>query len=260
MDRRRFLTLPLGLFFVRVGGVEAETAVRNTPYVADAEVLYGALAFQVAGTIREAVDAVEGRYEITARGDGRGIANGLEAQGVMRDGRWAPLAASTWFDVAGRRSETRIRYDWSRRRVEYHYRGETFFLRRRRVADDVVEIPDRAHVDDAFSAILNFAEERWPAEGDGTLRTLVVRRRRPEGEGPDDVAGVYRAELVPFVLKVEEDRETRRPAASFDLTRFSSWARDGQPARIEFDAGRRPVSIAASLILGSSLRIQLRTA
>jgi hypothetical protein len=41
------------------------------------------------------------------------------------------------------------------------------------------------------------------------------------------------------------------------MTRFSSWAREDEPARIVFGADRRPESITASLILGTSLAIRL---
>lgn len=260
MDRRSFLGLPIAFLLARAAGLGAAPAVRSAAYAVDVGILYRALTFHLAGTVREAVDPEAGRYEISARGDGRRIANGLQSEGVLLEGRWVPRAASAWFDVAGRRSESRVRYDWERRAIEYHFEGETFFLRRRRVADDVVVIPEGAHVDDVFSAVLNYAERRWPAGPDGALRTLVVRRQRPDREGPDDVARAYRAELVPFVLAVEADPETRRPAASFDLTRFSSWARAGEPARIVFGEDRRPASIAASLILGTSLRIEIRNA
>ena len=38
--------------------------------------------------------------------------------------------------------------------------------------------------------------------------TLAVRRRRAANEGPDDVAPVYRAELIPLDLRIERDATT----------------------------------------------------
>jgi hypothetical protein len=148
-------------------------------------------------------------------------------------------------------------YDYDRRTVEYHARGETFFLRKLRVVDDVVPLPDGASVDDAVTASLNYRDGYWKPQGDGRLRTLVVRRRRADNEGPDDVAGSYRAELVPLELKIEAEPGTGRASALLDLSGFSSWARADQPARIVFDHERRPALITGSMILGTSLSIRL---
>ena len=148
-------------------------------------------------------------------------------------------------------------YDYDRGVVEYHARGETFLLRRRRVVDDVVPLPADGVVDDAISALLNYREGSWSPQPDGRLRTLVVRRRRADDEGPDDGAPRYRAELVPLELRIEPDPQTRTPAALLDLSRFSSWARENRPARIVFDDERRPALITGSMILGTSLTIRL---
>ncbi len=112
------------------------------------------------------------------------------------------------------------------------------------------------HVDDVVSATLNYAEGRWQPEPDGRLITRVVRRQRVLGERPDEAGGRYRAELVPFELRVET-QPAGRATALLDLTRFSSWAREDEPARIVFGADRRPEAITASLILGTSLAIRL---
>ena len=48
-----------------------------------------------------------------------------------------------------------------------------------------------------------------------------------------------------------------RATALLDLSRFSSWAREDQPARIVFGANRRPETITASMILGTSLTIKI---
>jgi hypothetical protein len=66
-----------------------------------------------------------------------------------------------------------------------------------------------------------------------------------------------RAELVPFELKVAPDPETGKASARFDLTRFSSWAKKSEPARIVFGADRRPEVITSSMILGTKVTIRM---
>jgi len=101
-----------------------------------------------------------------------------------------------------------------------------------------------------------YAEGRWPPEADGRLMTRVIRRQRVPGERPDDTERRYRAELVPFELRVTAE-PSGRATALLDMTRFSSWAREDEPARIVFGSDRRPESITASLILGTSLAIRI---
>jgi hypothetical protein len=125
------------------------------------------------------------------------------------------------------------------------------------VVDDTLPLRSDVPIDDAVSALLNYRDEFWKPGADGKLHTNIVRRRLNEGEGPDDVAQAYRAELAPLELKIEPDPETRRPAALLDLSRFSSWARQNRPARIVFDDERRPALITGSMILGTSLTIRL---
>ena len=211
------------------------------------------------GAIDETIDRAAGRYEVKISGEGSRIANRIECQGVFRDGRWCPLRTTSWFQVVGREARTRLAYDWDVRRAEYHYRGETFLMRRLRAVDDVLSLP-AARVDDAISAILNHADGRWTPDPDGSLRTLVIRRRRPANEGPDDVAETYRAELLPVVLKIGPDPESRKPTALLDFAGFSSWAREDRPARIVFGMDRRPELITCSLILGTTITIHLRPA
>jgi hypothetical protein len=195
---------------------------------------------------------------VRIHGEGGRIANRIECHGALREGRWYPTRSTSWFQVVGREARTELTYDWSARRAEYHYRGETFVLRRVRVADDVVTLPS-GPVDDAVSAILNYADGRWAPDADGNFRTRVIRRRRPANEGPDDVASVYQAELLPVSLKIGPDPESKKPTAVFDLSGFSSWAREDRPARIVFGADRRPELIASSLILGTSVTINLKS-
>jgi hypothetical protein len=212
----------------------------------------------LAGVMDEVIDRAAGRYDVTIIGEGSRIANRIESHGVLRGGRWAPVRTTSWFQVVGREARTDLLYDYAARTASYRYRGETFLLRRQRVAEDVLSLP-AAHVDDAISAILNYAENRWPVEADGSLYTQLVRRHRPANEGPDDVDKLYRAELVSLVLKVGPDPESHKPTALFDLSPFSSWAREDRPARIVFGPDRRPELITSSLMLGTSVTISLRT-
>lgn len=258
MERRTFLALAFALLPVRVARGAAEA--RNGTFEADAALLWGALSFHLTGTIEESVDRAAGHYAVAIRGRGSDITNAVDCTGILREGRWAPRETHSRFLVYGRESRSDVLYDWDRRRIEYRNRSETFFTRRLRVTDDVLAIAGGTHVDDVVSATLNYADGQWPPEPDGSLRTYVVRRHRPTGEGPDDVQRHYRAELVPFVLRVTTDPATGRPTALFDLTRFSSWARETEPARIVFGAHRRPESITSSLMLGTSVAIRIDSA
>lgn len=231
---------------------------RKGDYAADVAILYRVFSLQLTGTIDEAVDRTAGRYDVIISGEGGRIANRIECHGALREGRWCPTRSTSWFQVVGREARTDLTYDWTARTAEYHYRGETFLMRRVRVADDVLRFSP-GPVDDAVSAILNYADGRWAPESDGSFRTRVIRRRRPANEGPDDVAPVYRAELLPVALKIGPDPETKKPTALFDMSGFSSWAREDRPARIVFGADRRPELIASSLILGTSVTINLRS-
>ena len=230
---------------------------RKGDYAADVAILYRLFSLRLSGTIDEVVDRAAGRYDVTIIGEGTSIANRIECHGVLREGRWCPTKSTSWFQVVGREARTDLTYDWTARTAEYHYRGETFLLRRLRVADDVLALSP-GPVDDAISAILNYADGRWTPEADGSVRTRVIRRRRPANEGPDDVAPIYRAELLPVVLKIGPDPESSKPTALFDMRGFSSWAREDRPARIVFGADRRPELIASSLILGTTITINLK--
>jgi hypothetical protein len=167
-----------------------------------------------------------------------------------------PLNSRSWLKVRGRLSNTEIDYDYERRVIAYRARGETFFLRRIRKVDDVVPIPTAVHVDDVVSATLNYADRLWLPQ-DGLLRTFVVRRRHAPDEGPDDVAGNYRAELTVLEAKIDTEEQDGKSSALFDLSPFSSWMRPSRPARIVFGTTRRPELITTSMILGSSVTIRL---
>ena len=257
IGRRRFLTLPLALLLAPLAPGGAEVSQRKGAYAVDVGILYRALTFQLTGTVEEAVDRAAKRYHVVLSGRGPRIENRLESRGALRDGRWAPEVSTSWVQVLGRQSRTEIAYDYARETVEYHARGETFFLGRLRVVDDLLRVPQGLHVDDVVSALLNYADSLWPAQGGGVFRTHVVRRHRADNEGADDVAAAYRAELVPFELKTSVDPATGKPVGLFDLTRFSSWARESSPARVVFGPRRRPELITTSMAYGTVLTIRM---
>jgi hypothetical protein len=240
----------------RPPGAAALVESRRGAFTARAALMYGALRFEQSGAIEETIDRAAGRYEVRITGRGPEMSTEIESSGMLRDGRWAPLRFSDRFVVYGRESRLDIGYDYDRRVVQYRGRSETFLMRRIRVTDDAVPIPAGVHVDDVVSATLNYSEDRWPRETDGSLATQVVRRRRGRGESPDETQPRYRAELVSFTLRVGTDTSGRTTAA-LDLTRFSSWAREDEPARILFGPDRRPETITATLILGTSLDIRI---
>jgi hypothetical protein len=261
-SRRRFLGVVLTAFLARPAlaarAAGLEPAAPPTRYAVDVAMLYGVINLHVDGVVTEGVDRRAERYVVTVAGQGDDITNRLESRGLLRDGRWTPLESHSTFDVKGRQSRSDITYDWTRRTIAYKFRGETFFLRRVRVADDVVTVPGGMHVDDTISAMLNYADGSWPAQADGTLQTHVVRRKKPDDEGPDDVRGAYRAELVPLTLRMTSDPASGKATALFDLSRFSSWAKRSEPARITFGRDRRPELLALDMVLGTTVRAEMR--
>lgn len=255
VNRRRFVTLPLALIFAPLIPAIAEPILRRGHYAADVGVLYNMLTFRLEGTIDEVIDRAVGEYKVVIAGDGTSISNRLESSGRFGDNRWVPLHSRSWFNVRGRVSQTEIDYDYTRRTINYRARAETFFLRRLRAVSDIVPIPAGAHVDDAISATLNYADGLWrPRES--TLRTFVVRRRQAPDEGPDDVAPSYRAEIAALEAKINPNVVDGKSSALFDLSPFSSWMRASRPAEIVFGADRRPQLISTSMILGSSVTIR----
>jgi hypothetical protein len=257
LTRRSLLSLALGGVLAALREASAALEVRRAAYRAQVGILYGLLRFEVTGQIEETVDRDGGRYEIRLHGTGSGIENDVEGRGTLRQGRWTPDRHRSRFAVHGRESRLEVAWDYERRTITYRSRSETFVLRRIREVDDLLPLPDGVVVDDVTSATLNFADRRWAPDPAGTYTTHVVRRRRGKREASDEVESIYRAELVPFVLRVEPDPATGRPVAAIDLTRFSSWALEGEPARIAFGADGRPQTMAASLMLGTSVAVRI---
>jgi hypothetical protein len=256
LGRRAWLGTVLAWALLRPSRAVSQVEARRGSFDVRATILYGLFRLDESGTIEESIDRAAGRYEVRVRGQGAATTSEIDATGTLRHGRWTPLSFRDRLVVHGRESRLEIVYDHDRRVAEYRGRSETFLLRRRRVVDDVVALPAGVHVDDVVSASLNYAEGRWPPEPDGTLVTRVVRRRRPPREQPDDVQRTYRAEVVPFTLRVATE-DGGRSAATFDMTRFTSWAREEEPARIVFGQNRRPERITATLMLGTSVAIHL---
>ena len=256
ISRRIFLTLAMYLLLGPLARVGAEPVVRRGRYAADVGVFYDMLAFHLEGTIEESIDRTVGEYHVLLVGEGTSISNRLESWGLMREGAWKPLRSNSWFKVRGRLSQTEVSYDYARSSISYRARSETFFLRRLRVVEDVVNIPTGMHVDDIVSATLNYADGLWLPRN-GTLRTFVIRRRHSPDEGPDDVASGYRAELAPLEAKVGPNAENGKSSVLFDLSPFSSWMRPSRPAHIVFGSNRRPELITSPMILGSSVTIRL---
>jgi hypothetical protein len=257
ITRRGFLAGVLAALLAPRRVAAAALERRQAIYTARVGLLYGVLRFEITGTIEESIDREAARYDVRLHGQGSGIENRLESRGTLRRDRWTPDHVRSRFVVHGRESWVDVTFDHERRQIAYKSRSETFVLRRVRQVDDLVAVPEGVVVDDVISASLNYAEGRWPPGPDGALVTHVVRRRRGRREASDEVEAAYRAELVPFELRVGPDPAPGRTSAVFDLTRFSSWALEGEPARIAFGRDRRPEELAATLMLGTSLAVRV---
>ena len=163
-------------------------------------------------------------------GEGDSISLHTDANGIIKQGRFMPVEMRSHSTIRGRESRLDMVYDHDRGTVEYHSVMHTFFLGRRRQVDDTLKLPSDRRVDDLLSAELNFAANVLEQDPDGTYRTFIVRRARPEDEGPDDVsASGYHAELIPLRFQAVPEGASGRLRALIDITSFSSWARRNQP-------------------------------
>jgi hypothetical protein len=191
-------------------------------------------------------------------GQGTGVSTRTTGAGIIQDGRFKPTELQSVHTVRGRENRTALSYDYQRGLVEYHSVSYTLILGRRRLADDVVRLAPGQHVDDIFSAELNFAADKLDRDPDGAYRITVVRRARPADEGPDDVSSDgYRAELATVLLRATPGGAAGRMTARLDLTGFSSWARPNQPAQVAFAADRHLESVEAPLMLGTNFALRL---
>ena len=107
---------------------------------------------------------------------------------------------------------------------------------------------------------LNWLQDRLSA----AYTAALVFETAPEGKEGNVSDNVARQILESIgaravALKIGPDPESKKPTALFDMRGFSSWAREDRPARIVFGADRRPELIASSLILGTSITINLRS-
>lgn len=258
LSRRAFLAASLPFLAgprVSVAGVPARQVF---DYSVDAGVLFDLITFALKGTIVSEIDQAAGRYRVSMNGEGDSISLHTEARGVIRQGRFTPVEIHSHNTIRERESRLDLLYDHDRGTVEYHSVMHTFFLGRRRQVDDTLKLPADRRVDDLLSAELNFAANTFEQEPDGTYRTYIVRRARPENEGPDDVsASGYRAELVPLRFQASPDSATGRLSALIDITGFSSWARRGQPARVTFGPDRHLESVQTKLMLGTTFKALL---
>lgn len=253
LSRRVFLALPLASLLLPRAAA-ADGRIRKTfSYRADFGVLFDLLTFHVTGTMTEDIDFAANRYRVVLTGEGLGVTQRTEANGVIRAGRFLPLDNLSVGTVRGRENRFLVKYDYERGIAEYHSVAYTLILGRRRQVDDVVKLPAGQTVDDLSSAMLNFAANRLEQDAEGYYRTAIVRRAKTENEGMDDVAASgYRAELVPLRFQATSDPATGRLSAQIDITRFSSWARSNQPAHVTFDRARHIESVRSSLMFGSS--------
>jgi hypothetical protein len=258
LSRRHFLALPLASLLLPCVASADRPARKTFSYQADIGVLFDLLNYHVSGTVTEDIDYAAGRYRVVLTGEGTGVTQRTEANGIIRAGRFLPLENLSIGTVRGRENRFLVKYDYDHGTVEYHSVAYTLILSRRRQVDDVVKLPAGQPVDDLASAMLNFAANRLEHDPEGYYRTAIVRRAKADNEGPDDVsASGYRAEIVPLRFRATSDPATGRLSARIDLTRFSSWARSHQPARVTFDQTRHIESVRSPLMLGSSFSVRL---
>ncbi len=258
LSRRAFLaaSLPL-LASPRTALAEARTR-QVFDYSVNVGVLFNLITFALKGTAVKEIDHTAGRYRITMNGDGDSISLHTDARGMIRQGRFMPVETRSHSTIRGRESRLEMLYDHDRGTVEYHSVMHTFFLGRRRQVDDTLKLPADRRVDDLLSAELNFAANQLERDPDGTYRTFIVRRSRPDDEGPDDVsASGYHAELIPLHFQAVPEGASGRLRALIDITGFSSWARRNQPANVTFRPDRQLESVETKLILGTTFKVRL---
>ena len=257
-SRRAFLAASLPLLAIPRAAFAEDSARQVFDCSVDVGVLFNLFTFALKGTVVKEVDRTAGRYRVTLSGEGNSISVHTEASGIIRQTRFMPVETHSHSTIRGRESRLDLRYDHDRGIVEYHSIMHTFFLGRRRQVDDTLKLPADRRVDDLLSAELNFAANVLEQEPDGTYRTFIVRRARPENEAPDDVSpSGYRAELVPLRFQVTPGDVPGRLNSLIDITSFSSWARSNQPARVTFTADRHLESVQTKLILGTTFNAHL---
>jgi len=259
LSRRQLLAaLPLGLLFGLRRAAALEDGRSAFAYQIDLSVLFSFLTLSLTGTVVQEIDRRGGKYRLVMEGSGTAVSTRTEANGIIRDGRFKPVETKAIHHFRNRQNTSTTTYDYSRQRAEIHAVTHTLLLGRRRQVDDVLDIPPGRQVDDLISAELNFADNRLERDSDGTYHTWVVRRARTDNEGPDDVSpDGYRAELVPLRFRPTPDPATGGLTAQIDITRFSSWARPDQPARVTFAPDRQLSSVQSVLLYGTTLNVRV---
>ena len=259
LSRRQLLAaLPIGLLLGWGRAHAVEDGRSAFTYQLDLSILFNFLTLSLSGTAVQEIDRRAGKYRMTMEGQGIGISTRTEASGIIREGRFKPVETKAVHHFRNRQNTSTTSYDYTRQRAEIHAVTHTLLLGRRRQVDDVLAIPPGTHVDDLISAELNFADNKLDRDPDGTYYTWVVRRARADNEGPDDVSpDSYRAELVPLRFRPSPEPATGGFTALIDITRFSSWARVDQPARVGFAPDRQLASVQSVLLYGTTLNVRV---
>ena len=261
LSRRAFLAASLPLLVSPRAALAKAPARQVFDYSVNVGILFNLITFALKGTVVKEIDHTAGRYRISVNGEGDSISLHTEARGMIRQGRFMPVEIRSHSAIRGRESRLDMLYDHDRGTVEYHSVMHTFLLGRRRQVDDMLKLPADRRVDDLLSAELNFAANMLEREPDGTYRTFIVRRSRPEDEGPDDVsASGYHVELIPLRFQAVPEGVSGRLSALIDITSFSSWARRNQPASVTFGPDRHLESLQTKLILGTTFKVRLAAA
>jgi hypothetical protein len=259
LSRRQLLAaLPIGLLFGLRRAHALEDGRSAFAYQLDLSILFNFLTLSLSGTAVQEIDRRGGKYRMTMEGQGTGISTRTEASGIIREGCFKPVETKAAHHFRNRQNISTTTYDYTRQRAEIHAVTHTLLLGRRRQVDDVLAIPPGRHVDDLISAELNFAGNTLERDPDGTYHTWVVRRARADNEGPDEVSpDGYRAELDPLRFRPSPDPATGGLTAQIDITRFSSWARPDQPARVTFAPDRQLASVQSVLLYGTTLTVRV---
>ncbi len=250
-----FPLLPLGLFAPGAAGME-EPVLGRTTYQVDVRMFFGLYPFHLEGAIEEQVDRAAGRYQVVATGAGSEISNRLESVGIIRSGRFVPRATQVFMSLWGHESRTAVTYDFERGLIAYDHRSHPFFLGGRREIHTLLHPQAEHPVDDVVTAALNFADGALVPDTTGAFRLYLVSRLPAESPQPEaGNATDAQAGIVPVMLRMARDPRRGRGVGELDLSRLSSWARPGHPARIVFGPNRLPDSVQEDLSLGTSVRI-----
>jgi len=198
------------------------------------------------------------RYRVVLTGEGTGVTQRTEMNGIIRAGRFLPLESLNVGTVRGHENRSSVKYDYERGTVEFHSVSYTLILGRRRQVDDVLKLPVGQPIDDLASATLNFAANRLEQEAAGYYRTAIVRRAKAENvAGRRGEAGGGRlqqpVEEVLWVMKRwisrrNEARDRRRPGGPPRIAQRSAGAKDALQRPNDFFnglLGRVARSIAA---------------